>query len=218
MSASSRKISRAACCGAVSYLALSIHSGNEAYGQAQLPPVTVDAPDRQAVRRTQPPRSTARTREAPRRVAAANQPQPVRYLTPSTGVLGAPPAPYAGGQVATGGQLGLLGNRSVMDTPFNQTSYTAKTIQDQQARTIADVLLNDPSVRVKTSQGNGVDGLYIRGFYYDSGDYALNGLYGIAPFYSTGANFVERVEVLKGPHENAHHDHARRKNGSHRSA
>jgi len=114
-------------------------------------------------------------------------------------VLGAPPAPYAGGQVATGGQLGLLGNRSVMDTPFNQTSYTAKTIQDQQARTIADVLLNDPSVRVKTSQGNGVDGLYIRGFYYDSGDYALNGLYGIAPFYSTGANFVERVEVLKGP-------------------
>ena len=42
-------------------------------------------------------------------------------------------------------------------------------------------------------------GLYIRGFYYDSGDYALNGLYGIAPFYTTGANYLERVEVLKGP-------------------
>jgi iron complex outermembrane receptor protein len=93
----------------------------------------------------------------------------------------------------------MLGNSSVMNTPFNQTSYTAKLIQDQQARTIADVLQNDPSVRIKTPNGNGVDGLYIRGFYYDSGDYALNGLYGLAPFYSTNANFVDRVEVLKGP-------------------
>jgi iron complex outermembrane receptor protein len=120
-------------------------------------------------------------------------------LTPSTGTLGAPPAPYAGGQVATGGSLGLLGNRGVMNTPFNQTSYTAQLIANQQARTVGDVLFNDPSVRTKTPAGNGVDGLYIRGFYYDSGDYAMNGLYGMAPFYSTSANFLERVEVLKGP-------------------
>lgn len=113
--------------------------------------------------------------------------------------IGDPPAPYAGGQVGTGGKLGLLGNRSVMDTPFNQTNYTAKVIQDQQARTIGDVMFNDPSVRTKTPAGNGVDGLYIRGFYYDSGDYSLNGLYGMAPFYSTSTNFIERVEVLKGP-------------------
>jgi iron complex outermembrane receptor protein len=110
-----------------------------------------------------------------------------------------PPPPYAGGQVATGGQVGLLGNRNVMDTPFSQTNYTAKLIQDQQARTVGDVMFNDPSVRVKTPNGNGVDGLYIRGFYYDSGDYALNGLYGIAPFYSTSTNYIDRVEVLKGP-------------------
>src|SRR5262245_66195398 len=95
--------------------------------------------------------------------------------------------------VATGGQLGMLGNRGVMDTPFSQTNYTAKLIQDQQARTVADVLQNDPSVRIKTPDGNGVAGLYIRGFYYDSGDYALNGLYGIAPYYTTGANYLERV-------------------------
>jgi len=86
-----------------------------------------------------------------------------------------------------------------MDTPFNQTNYTAQLIANQQARTVGDVLFNDPSVRTKTPAGNGVDGLYIRGFYYDSGDYALNGLYGMAPFYSTSANFLERVEVLKGP-------------------
>jgi iron complex outermembrane receptor protein len=86
-----------------------------------------------------------------------------------------------------------------MDTPFNQTNYTAQLIQNQQARTIRDVLMNDPSVRVIQPAGGGSDGLFIRGFYYDSGDYGLNGLYGIAPYYSTGANFVERVEVLKGP-------------------
>lgn len=51
------------------------------------------------------------------------------------------PPPYAGGQVATGSQLGLLGNREVMDTPFNQTSYTAKKAQDQQATTLRDVLI-----------------------------------------------------------------------------
>lgn len=201
MSASTKKLSWTAYCGAVSYLALSVSSMNEVYAQSPLPPVTVDEPDRQTVRRAPAQRSTGRAKQATRRVAAP-LPQPVApvpYLTPSTGALGAPPAPYAGGQVATGGQLGLLGNRGVMNTPFNQTSYTAKLIQDQQARTVADVLQNDPSVRVKTPNGNGIDGVYIRGFYYDSGDYALNGLYGIAPAYSTGANFVERVEVLKGP-------------------
>ena len=64
------------------------------------------------------------------------------------------PPPYAGGQVATGGQLGLLGNRDVMDTPFNQTSYTAKKAQDQQARTVRDVLINDPSVRISRPTGS----------------------------------------------------------------
>ena len=95
--------------------------------------------------------------------------------------------------------LGLLGNRSVMDTPFNQTSYTAKLMQDQQARTVADVLQNDPSVRIVSNAGNGLDVFHIRGFYYDSGDLALNGLYGIAPDYSDGARISRTVEVLKGP-------------------
>jgi len=35
------------------------------------------------------------------------------------------PPRCAGGQVATGGLLGSLGNRAVVDTPFNQTNYTS---------------------------------------------------------------------------------------------
>ncbi|XSC47777.1 TonB-dependent receptor [Bradyrhizobium sp. RDT10] len=188
--------------GAVSYLALSLDfaSGQKAFAQSNLPPVTVDAPGQQ---RTRPAarRSRTSTSRVQRRVAAPalRRVEPVPYVTPSTGTLGAPPAPYAGGQVASGGSLGLLGNRSVMDTPFNQTSYTAELIANQQARTIRDVLANDPSVRVIQAAGGGADSLFIRGFYYDSGDFALNGLAGIAPYYSTGANFIERVEILKGP-------------------
>ena len=97
-----------------------------------------------------------------------------------------------------------------MNTPFNQTSYTAELIANQQARTIRDVLANDPSVRVIQAAGGGADSLFIRGFYYDSGDFALNGLAGIAPYYSTGANFIERVEVLKGPERRAQRHDDRR--------
>jgi len=35
------------------------------------------------------------------------------------------PKVYAGGQVAKGARLGLLGNQDLMDIPFNITSYTA---------------------------------------------------------------------------------------------
>jgi len=111
-----------------------------------------------------------------------------------------PPPAYAGGQVANGAQLGMLGNRSVMNTPFNQTSYTSQTILDQQAISVRDVLLNDPSIRLTTpSLGNPSDTTRIRGFVVGTGDIAMNGLYGIAPFFTVNADFLERVEVLKGP-------------------
>lgn len=105
---------------------------------------------------------------------------------------------YAGGQVATGGQVGMLGNRSVMDTPFNQTSYTAQTIQDQQARTVADVLANDPSVTLPYAPSSGLAGANIRGFTAPAP--SVNGVYGASDISTLApAGFIERVEVLKGP-------------------
>lgn len=132
--ASKKNFSRAICLGAVSYLALSIDFVREVKAQATLPTVTVIAPKpRQArhVVRTTPRAAPSRSHRAARHPAAPLQrAEPVRYTTPSTGTLGSPAAPYAGGQVATGGQLGFLGNRGVMDMPFNQTSYTAELIQN----------------------------------------------------------------------------------------
>lgn len=118
------------------------------------------------------------------------------------GVATALPPAYAGGQVAIGGQLGLLGNVDIMDAPVSVTSYTSDKIENQQAQTIAEVLRNDPSVRTLSSSGGMLDSYSIRGFAMNignSGEVAFNGAYGIAPNYRALAGFAERIEVLKGP-------------------
>lgn len=117
---------------------------------------------------------------------------------PPTGTIGAPPPPYAGGQVATGGQVGLLGNRNIFDTPYSLTSYTAQTIQNQQATTIGAVLENNPSVR-SLAAGGIWDSFFIRGFEVSTSAYSLNGLPGIAPGNMVSPEFIERVELFLGP-------------------
>ena len=107
--------------------------------------------------------------------------------------------PYAGGQVAKGGGLGILGNKSFMDTPFNQTNYTAQTIEDTQARSLSDLLIADPSVRLSSARTNINEDFSVRGFPVASQDVAMNGMYGLSPYFRTPIEFAERVEVLKGP-------------------
>lgn len=110
------------------------------------------------------------------------------------------PASYAGGQVARGAGLGLLGNKDYMATPFSLTSYTDQTIRDQQATSVAEVLTNsDPSVRAAIGAGNRYDALTIRGFRVDNSDFALNGLYGLVPNYRINPAPIARIELLKGP-------------------
>lgn len=118
---------------------------------------------------------------------------------PSTAEL---PKPFAGGQVARGGRVGLLGNRDVMDIPLSIISYTAQTIADQQSKTVADVLNNDPSVRVPSASGGQGDSFFIRGLPLgngNTGDIAFNGLYGVAPNFKVATESLERIEVIKGP-------------------
>lgn len=106
--------------------------------------------------------------------------------------------PFAGGQVARGGRVGILGNQDVMDTPFSTTSYTSELIQDQQARSVADVLLNNPSVRQARGFGNFQEVYNVRGFLLYSDDIAYNGLYGMLPRQYVASELFERVEVLLG--------------------
>lgn len=107
--------------------------------------------------------------------------------------------PYAGGQVARGGGLGLLGTGDVMSTPFSTVNFTSELIEDQQARTLADVVTNDASVRMTTSAGGFSEDFMIRGFAVGTGDTGLNGLYGLLSANRVPVEMVERVELLKGP-------------------
>jgi len=108
-----------------------------------------------------------------------------------------PPA-YVGGQVATGARVGLFGAMDVMDTPFATTAYTEELARDQQARSVADILQNDPVVRVSKGFGNFQELYIIRGFPVYSDDMTYNGLYGVLPRQFVAAELLERVEVFHG--------------------
>lgn len=112
------------------------------------------------------------------------------------------PEVFAGGQVARGARLGMMGNKDVMDTPFSVTSYTAKTLADLQTVTVADALERDPSVRSTGQAGGIVDSFFVRGFAIGEGnlgELAFDGVYGVAPNYRAFTEYAERIEVLKGP-------------------
>ncbi len=109
-----------------------------------------------------------------------------------------PPA-YAGGQVARGANLGVLGNKDFMDIPFNVTSYTSQTMEEQQASTLHDVLINDPAVRFTTSSGHMQENFTIRGFTVTAEELKFNGMQGLVPISHVPVEFLERVEVFKGP-------------------
>lgn len=106
--------------------------------------------------------------------------------------------PYAGEQVARGGRVGILGNQDYMETPFTSTSYTSQLIQDQQARSVSDIVQNDPSVRVARGFGNMQELYMVRGFRLFSDDISYNGLYGLLPRQYVAAEFIERAEVFRG--------------------
>jgi len=109
------------------------------------------------------------------------------------------PAPYAGGQVARGSRLGILGNKDMLDTPFSATQYTSQLIEDQQAQNLGDILVNDPAIRNTYSRDAGRDEFNIRGFTLFNYDISFNGLYGMSPRDSSSLIGVERVDVLRGP-------------------
>lgn len=108
------------------------------------------------------------------------------------------PPPGPGGQVATGARVGLFGALENLDTPFAVTGYTEALARNQQARSVADVLQNDPVVRVSKGFGNFQELYVVRGFPIYSDDMTYNGVYGVLPRQFVAAEFLERVEVLHG--------------------
>ncbi|MCU1751204.1 TonB-dependent receptor [Pseudomonas sp. 6D_7.1_Bac1] len=148
-------------------------------------------------------------------VAAAPAPEPstqsrtdtgegglVLSETTVEGTMGAsgdlPPA-YAGGQVATGSRVGLLGTKDFMETPFSAISYTDDFVRNHQAKDIGSVIgATDPSVNVPSKRAI-IETFFIRGFNTSANDITYNGLIGMAPNLRGATELAERIEVLKGP-------------------
>ncbi len=118
-------------------------------------------------------------------------------LPPPTATIGVLPPAAPGGQVAVGGTVGLLGDRTFQDIPFAITSYTSTLVENQQARTIGDVVKNDPGATKVATQA--YDTLRIRGYSVPSSAISVDGLFGLTAADRTPLEGFERVEVLKGP-------------------
>lgn len=105
---------------------------------------------------------------------------------------------YLDGQIAHGGRMGMLGEQKAMDVPFNIIGYTSKLVQDQQAKTIADVVNNDAGVQAVQGYGNYAETYRIRGFKLDGDDMTFGGLPGVVPRQVMDTQMLERIEVFKG--------------------
>ncbi|AYD04192.1 TonB-dependent receptor [Neorhizobium sp. NCHU2750] len=137
---------------------------------------------------------TTASQEAERGASDATTLAPIVLKADANSTMTPMPA-YAGGQVATGGQIGLLGNRNVMDTPFNITSYTGDLIKDQQALSVSDVLANNAAARIFYPDNDGSTDFLLRGNKVSQLDIAYDGLYGIG---TPGIESIERVDLLVG--------------------
>ena len=120
-------------------------------------------------------------------------------VTDQAAAIGGLQKTYSGGQLARGGDLGILGRTDLMDVPFSTTNYTAALIENQQALNISDVVMSDASVRTLQARGGYGEDFQIRGFAVGMRDVSLNGLYGLVPSTRVPLEMIERVEVLKGP-------------------
>ena len=95
--------------------------------------------------------------------------------------------------------MGMLGQQNAMDVPFNIISYTSKLVEDQQAKTIADVVANDAGVQFVQGYGNSAETFRIRGLKFDGDDMTFGGLSGVLPRQVVDAQMVDRIEIFKGP-------------------
>lgn len=135
------------------------------------------------------------TYETPKEEAAPPEP---KEAEPAPVPEEQPPQTFAGGQVSTTRHMGALGDKKILDVPFNVVGISSKTIEDQQAKDVSDVTSNDSSVSDQTLSGAS-SAWNIRGFKTTQQDVQWDGIYGVGPRFYSGVEAVERVDVIKGP-------------------
>lgn len=105
----------------------------------------------------------------------------------------------AGGRIASVNEVGYLGNKSVMETPFHEVTLTSKVIDEfsTPGRGMIDAMTLDPSMRATT--GSMDTSVSIRGFSGSGKAWNINGVPNMANQKQMAYNFADRVSVISGP-------------------
>lgn len=106
-----------------------------------------------------------------------------------------------GGFVSSKERVGILGNVNVLDVPFSQQRYTAKTIADfsDPNQPLNGVLANNPSIRVGTTSPMYTD-FSMRGVNMNASHYYLNGIPNLFNQTRSMPTYVlDSVEIVSGP-------------------
>jgi len=115
--------------------------------------------------------------------------------------VGQPVSVNPDGYTTKGVSMGYLGMTDVMKSPFTQTGFAEKTIEDygDPSQPINGVIVNMPSV--KTSGTTMYNDFSIRGQNLNGYQIYLNGIPGMFKQANTPINYAERVEVTAGPNK-----------------
>lgn len=123
----------------------------------------------------------------------------IRAVAASDPVARSAPPVYAGGQVARGAQVGVLGNRGLFETPVAIKAFTEAYIADQIAFVSNDLMARDASFTVTNAATlNGATAGRLRGFRLEPFESSFDG-YATVSSRRYPLEMLERVEVLKGP-------------------
>jgi iron complex outermembrane receptor protein len=132
-------------------------------------------------------------------VALAQDAEPAQSLVQPITVYGDIISPYPGGMVSQGSQAGFLGNRRFTDIPFSTLSITSENMENRHSETLFDAVRDDPTIRYQYTPGSLLENFHIRNFTYNNNSMTLNGLASMAPVAVTAVEFLERVEIQRGP-------------------
>jgi hypothetical protein len=98
-----------------------------------------------------------------------------------------------------GVRLGMLGNVGPLNSPVSISSLHGAGHPGTPGAHAGGRAAERPSVRFTTNSGRMLEYFNIRGLDVNGPSVALNGLYGMAPKGHIPTEFLERVEVLRGP-------------------
>ena len=105
----------------------------------------------------------------------------------------------AGGWLWTEGNIGLMGEKNIMETPFQVMAFDQEAIEQFSVpnRNLLDVLTLNPAVRA--GQGATDSRVTMRGNTSNGNAWYINGVPGIAHQKDMSANFIGKVTVISGP-------------------